>query len=500
MLNIVKPEVILENPEEAALIDSDAIATARTTVSFEAVSSDEIDIEKSKGLSKRLILPGHLSPFLNRSITFRIEGISRNASTWLHLISKYYNTGQYSQRYLKLSKDNSVPPVFLPASYSRLSEDLKNEVENFFKKRDEDYKEIMKLHAQELLKRGTTDSMEKGMKITTQYARDVFPSAVFTAMRHSTNVIQLGRLYILSLKAELPEDLKDTIKAMWEELKEKNKVTCNAIEEVYSNEEIFDISNFNYDADSSYAWFDKFLGQNIVRLYDELNNFYERLRIELNILGLKDINPKKIFFEYNKENFRNAFGFQNISIIGKAFDNILNFGFYTKMSHSQLEQSARHRSINHNTNPLLPIFLSEPAYIIPPPLRYSKEIKEIFRNAFEETWDLKEKLFDSGMKPVDISYILPRGTSYLVSVSGGFNDLRHYLNLRSCASAQFNIYEMAIALINEMEKSFQIPKKVLGPKCIHAKKCVEGHRTCNLFPWLKNDLNEVLKLRFDKGF
>ncbi len=499
MLNLIKPKIELENADEVKLIDSDAIATAKTTVSYNSVGIDKIDVEKSKGLLKRLILPGHLTPFLNRNIIFRIEGISRNASTWLHYVSAYYNTGQYSQRYLKLSGDNNLPPIYLPAVYSKLPEKLKQEVEEFFRERDKDYKKIMRLHGKELVGRGSAESLEKGEKITTQYARDVFPNAVFTAMRHSTNIIQLGRLYILSIKTEMPEDLKIAIKSMWESVKEYNKFTCSAIEEIYGSCKIFRLTD--YDAESSYSWLNNLLGGDIIKLYD--NNFYGHLADELKIIGIhaEEKKLKEIFKVYNEKNFSNAFGFQNVTVLGKAFNNLFSFGFYTKMSHSQLEQSIRHRKMNHNVNLLLPLYLSEPDYIVPPPLRYNDEIKGIFRNAFEETWKLKNKLLSHGLSPVDVSYILPRATSYLVSVSGSFNDLRHYLNLRSCASAQFNIYEMAINLINQMERKFNIPPMILGPKCIHAKKCVEGPRTCNLFPWLdEKGLNNVLKRRLEKGF
>ncbi len=499
MLNLIKPKVELENVEEVRQIDSDAIATAKTTVSYESVGVDKIDVEKSKGLLKRLILPGHLTPFLNRNIVFRIEGISRNASTWLHYVSTYYNTGQYSQRYLKLSGNNDIPPLYLPSVYSKLPEELKQEIEKFFTRRNDDYKRVMKLHGSELVKRGSTDSVEKGEKIATQYARDVFPNAVFTAMRHSTNIIQLGRLYILSLKTEMPEDLEIAIDMMWNKVKEFNKFTCSAIEDIYGSEEIFQLTG--YDADASYSWLNSLLGNEIIKLYS--NDFYEHLSEELKIMGIHANKEalKEIFMKYNEKNFRNAFGFQNVTMAGKVFNNLLGFGFFTKMSHSQLEQSIRHRKMNHNVNLLLPLYLSEPDYIVPPPLRYNDEIKEIFWRASEETWELKDKLISYGMKPVDISYILPRGTAYLVSVSGSFNDLRHYLNLRSCASAQFNIYEMAISLIEQMERKFNIPPMILGPKCIHAKKCVEGPRTCNLFPWLdEKGLNNVLKRRLEKGF
>jgi hypothetical protein len=305
----------------------------------------------------------------------------------------------------------------------------------------------------------------------------------------------------------MPEDARTAILEMCKYANECAPITCGAINETFSHYSPPDIILMqdiasNPMAETSYHDFYRMLDSKPVRIYRNEKG-RRKLQKEISILGLP-LPSKKIndmLERINDSFFGTSFGLQFVSYLGKAYNNLGSDGFYAVMSHSHLEQSVRHRMLNHNVNLALPVFLDHPVYILPPPFRGNNEIEAIFKTAMDETWELLDELKDQKLTPFEKSFLLPRGVAYLVSVSGSFGDLRHYLNLRACASAQFNIFESAVELISQYLKSDPEGFFGFGPKCLVANSCVEGPRYCGLTPWTdKHGFDNVLLRRMEKGY
>jgi hypothetical protein len=499
--------VELENDSEAKLIDKDAVATARTTISFKSVDSDKVDDETAKRLLKRLINPGHLTPFLNRNLVYNLDGVSRTGSTWLHHLSRYYNSGHSSQRYLKLSKKDEMPKLHIPNSFLEGSPEIQEKVLNFLEKCHSNYLLIQDLFGSYLFENNLVEDFEAGKKVTTQYARDIFPGGVIGPIKFTTNIIQLGRLFILANNPsfEMPEDIRIVLIKMWALASVSAPNTTSAVKSAFESFIPPEIEMFKeLDSKKSYDFYDKLWDENSndVKLVYSNISFAERFNRELKILGInKNLEESnELHSKLDDIFFRNSFGIHNSTPIGQAFMNLSGLGIYTKMSHSHLEQSARHRGITHNVNLILPLLSKSPRFLIPYPFKENEEIITIFKKTFDEFWQLKDYLLEKNISLWDISFLLPRGAEYLVSMTGNWGDWRHYLNLRTCSSAQFHINVNSVKILNEFKKlDPYLPK--IGPKCLFTEFCPEGPRSCGLFPWKnENGLNGVIKDRTKKGF
>lgn len=87
-------------------------------------------------------------------------------------------------------------------------------------------------------------------------------------------------------------------------------------------------------------------------------------------------------------------------------------------------------------------------YVTPPRMVNVPE----YRYAMNDCAKAYSDALKAGIKPEDARYLLPESTKTRIAVTMNWRELFHFLDLRTDRSAQWEIRDMANALVDEMEK------------------------------------------------
>lgn len=156
---------------------------------------------------------------------------------------------------------------------------------------------------------------------------------------------------------------------------------------------------------------------------------------------------------------------------------MLNYVFKVKnISLACLTHFARHRI----QSPLIPCVLRALAdgnYVLPETVRAIPEAEAIYRKTFADQAEAAEKAIQLGVSSEDLGYYALSGHELDILMSVNARELLHFMKLRTCSRAQWEIRGVAwrmLALLRE-----QTPEifKAYGPSCALGK-CPEGKMTC----------------------
>jgi thymidylate synthase (FAD) len=89
-----------------------------------------------------------------------------------------------------------------------------------------------------------------------------------------------------------------------------------------------------------------------------------------------------------------------------------------------------------------------------------------------------EGLVEKGVPKEDARFVLPNActTRLLFTMNG--EELVHFLRLRCCSRAQWEIREMAIKMLKILRNKFPELFKKVGPNCYFLGYCTEGKKSC----------------------
>ncbi len=171
------------------------------------------------------------------------------------------------------------------------------------------------------------------------------------------------------------------------------------------------------------------------------------------------------------------------------------------VSRSLTHQLVRHRIASYSQQSQRYVRLDQFQYIIPPAIEKNKIAKALFVKSMEESQhhydeitnllfeDLYEKYLEEGLSEKearlkaekeaieDARYIFPNACETKIVFTMNARSLLNFFRLRTCLRAQWEIREMAIAMLKEVKKVYPILFKNAGPKCLTGP-CPEGKMTC----------------------
>jgi thymidylate synthase (FAD) len=105
--------------------------------------------------------------------------------------------------------------------------------------------------------------------------------------------------------------------------------------------------------------------------------------------------------------------------------------------------------------------------------------------SFDELQSIIEQFYSNsivmGAKPEDARYALTNATHSKIRVSLSWEGLIHFCELRCCSRAQWEIRQVAYAMIAEVKKYSVYLANQLGAKCTRAGYCTEDN-SCGAFP------------------
>jgi thymidylate synthase (FAD) len=92
--------------------------------------------------------------------------------------------------------------------------------------------------------------------------------------------------------------------------------------------------------------------------------------------------------------------------------------------------------------------------------------------------DFYEGLVDEGVPKEDARFVLPNACSTRIVFTMNGEELVHFLRLRTCNRAQWEIRNLAIKVLKILITKFPEVFSRVGPNCYYLGYCTEGKKTC----------------------
>jgi thymidylate synthase (FAD) len=138
---------------------------------------------------------------------------------------------------------------------------------------------------------------------------------------------------------------------------------------------------------------------------------------------------------------------------------------------------ARHRMLSPMFRPSLAA-LNEGAYVLPDSIRENPEALRIYEEAMRANALEARAMAQAGVAPEDLSYYALAGhtTSFWMTVNA--RELLHFVKLRSCERAQWEIRGLTDKMLSELTEAFPDLFSLYGPSCRIDGTCPEGRLSC----------------------
>lgn len=85
---------------------------------------------------------------------------------------------------------------------------------------------------------------------------------------------------------------------------------------------------------------------------------------------------------------------------------------------------------------------------------------------------------EEGAPKEDARFVLPNACKTRILFTMNGEELVHFLRLRTCSRAQWEIRSMAVEMLRELRKKFPDLFSRVGPNCYYLGYCTEGKKSC----------------------
>ncbi|MBQ3078504.1 MAG: FAD-dependent thymidylate synthase [Clostridia bacterium] len=157
---------------------------------------------------------------------------------------------------------------------------------------------------------------------------------------------------------------------------------------------------------------------------------------------------------------------------------LLNYAFMIKnVSLSCVTHFARHR-MQSLIVPDVERALFKGAYVLPKTIMENAEALIIYENAFRENYESACRIRSMGVGNDVLAYYALSGNTVDILLSMNARELLHFLKLRTCTRAQWEIRESANEMLMLLMEDFSALFKYFGPSCAVNGFCPEGRLSC----------------------
>lgn len=150
-------------------------------------------------------------------------------------------------------------------------------------------------------------------------------------------------------------------------------------------------------------------------------------------------------------------------------------------------QLVRHRLASYSQQSQRYVTNDEHSYVIPDKVVECDKItwnpifkdymndsmEDIFMDIMDMCYDFYDFMIDNGIPMEDARYILPNACCTNITVTMNARELRHFLKLRLCNRAQWEIHELAVRMLACVIDIAPVLFEGVGPKCKMEGKCTE---------------------------
>ncbi len=494
------PEIRLRNWFDAPY--DDAIAAARTCYSPRVIRADEITPGQRKRIGPLTYEGGHHTVYTHATFEFEMSGISRQL-VWTLLHSfPFYNTEQQSQRYVKLTEPQAHVPPSLGGEALEVYESAVREAWRAYAELNtlltpvthQILSDLWRLPARASKAFGKNVAREAEKKAI-ETARYVIPIACHTAMVYTVNGITLHRLRRMAAASDAPTEARDVVARMVAEVRKLDAAFFDAIgEDALEEEETVEYQAAapgGFDRESLEA-FDKSLDGKTARLVDwgarSPKVVADAVRHVIGDGQLSDEDAIALVLDPAKNRYR--LDRMDLGVHSPLMRTLAhaNYVFRKKLSHTGDSQDQRHRMVP-GSRPLLTRTVPNTPDVIEPDLIASNPACHArFQESVEASWAARAKLLDLGVAPEHALYVLPNALALRFEESGSLLHLLHKWTMRTCLTAQREIYEASMDEIEQVNAVHPELMKHVGPPCVVRTglvrpRCTEGTHFCGVPVW-----------------
>ncbi|MDR1094561.1 MAG: FAD-dependent thymidylate synthase [Clostridiales bacterium] len=160
---------------------------------------------------------------------------------------------------------------------------------------------------------------------------------------------------------------------------------------------------------------------------------------------------------------------------------LLNYTFAVRdISLAAITHVARHRMqtllIPHIQNAV-----AAGRYIMPESVKSNEAALKIYTGAFERNHESLTRLRGIGFPPELCVYFALSGNTLDILIHMNARELAHFFNLRTCRRAQWEIRDIACAMLKLLRREDKELFSDFGPSCLLYRKCPEGRMSCGKF-------------------
>lgn len=148
------------------------------------------------------------------------------------------------------------------------------------------------------------------------------------------------------------------------------------------------------------------------------------------------------------------------------------------VSRALTHQLVRHRLASYNQQSQRYVsYAEEPSFIVPPAVDADPAVREAYLQACGAAFLEYRALIEAGVKPEDARYLLPNAMETKIVVTMNLRELLHFFELRCCKRAQWEIRDLALAMLDLAEPTAPYLFSDAGASCRRGP-CREGKMTC----------------------
>ncbi|TLM98497.1 MAG: FAD-dependent thymidylate synthase, partial [Actinobacteria bacterium] len=148
------------------------------------------------------------------------------------------------------------------------------------------------------------------------------------------------------------------------------------------------------------------------------------------------------------------------------------------VSRAMTHQLVRHRLASYNQQSQRYVsYAEDPSFIVPPQVDANPDARDAFLAACGEAFLAYRALIDSGVPAEDARYLLPNAMETKIVVTMNMRELLHFFELRCCKRAQWEIRDVALAMLELAEPVAPYVFMDAGASCRRGP-CREGKMTC----------------------
>lgn len=164
------------------------------------------------------------------------------------------------------------------------------------------------------------------------------------------------------------------------------------------------------------------------------------------------------------------------------------------VSRSLLAQVTRHRIASFSVRSQRYCSEEQFSYILPPSIKDKPFCERQYKQFMESVSFMYKALLVNGIPKEDARMVLPNACCTRFEVTMNVRELYHFFNLRCCSRAQWEIRELANAMLKGCKLVSPVLFEHAGASCVSKGYCTEGKKSCGKAPTLQ----EILAERNDK--